>query len=126
MHQTWRVSEGSDEGRHGLRDEYPRVSGILVATGLGALWGAMCYSVLWDGTPFLVDRAYVESILGTLVLLPARLVLWAIRGLELALGRTFDFSDNHLWIGFVSSAIGALLALGVFLVGRFVVRRLRR
>ncbi len=116
----------SDEPRHGLRDEYPRVSGALVAVGLGALWGAICYSVLWDGTPVVVDRAFVESALGTLALLPARLVLWAIRGLELALDRTFDFADNHVWIGFVSSAIGALLALVVYLLVRSLLRRPRR
>ena len=102
------------------------MGGGLVAVGLGALWGAMGYSVLWDGTPFVVDRAFVESALGTLALLPARLVLWAIRGFELALDRTFNFADNHVWIGFVSAAVGALLALVLFLAVRAAVRRLRR
>ena len=123
MHQTDAVSE--DQG-HGLRDEYPKVSGVGIATGVGALWGLLCYSVLWDGMPFGVDRRFVESVLGTLVLLPARLVLWMIRGIELATDRTFDFSDNHLWIAFAISAAGATLAVGGFLFMRSAFRRLRR
>jgi hypothetical protein len=120
-------SEGrdrSDEGR-GLHDEFPRVSGIAVVAGIGMLWGALCYSVLWEGTPFAVDRAFVEGVLGTLVLLPARLVLWAIRWVELVTDRTFDLADNHLWIGFLASAIGATIAVIAFLAARAIVRRLR-
>jgi len=115
----------SHDERHGLRDEYPRVSGIGIATGIGGLWGAMCYSVLWEGTPFEVDRSFVESATGTLVLLPARLVLWSIRWIELLTDHTFDFSNNHLWIGLVTSAVGALLAVAVFLLVRRGVRQVR-
>ena len=102
------------EGR-GLRDDYPRRSGTAWALGAGALWGVLGYSVLWEGTPFEVSRSYVESALGTLLLLPVRLVLWAIRWVELLTDRTFDFSDNHLWIGVVACAVGALLVVTVFL-----------
>lgn len=102
------------EGR-GLRDDYPRRSGTAWALGAGALWGALGYSVLWEGTPFEVSRSYVEGALGTLLLLPVRLVLWAIRWVELLTDRTFDFSDNHLWIGVVACAVGALLVVTVFL-----------
>ena len=113
-----------DEG-HGLRDEYPRVSGIGIATGVGGLWGAMCYSVLWEGTPFEVDRAFVQSLPGTLVLLPARLVLWSIRWIERLTDYTFDFSRNHLWIGLVTSIVGAALAVTAFLLVRLGLRRAR-
>lgn len=113
-----------DEG-HGLQDEYPRATGVGIATGIGGLWGVMCYSVLWEGTPFEVDRAFVESVLGTLALLPARLVLWAIRWIELLTDRTFDFADNHLWIGLVASAVGAAIAVAVFLLSRAGLRWLR-
>lgn len=109
----------------GLRDEYPRTSGVGIATGVGGLWGAMCYSVLWEGTPFEVDRAFVDGVLGTLVLLPARLVLWSIRWIELATDHTFDFSRNHLWIGLVTSAVGAVLTVSGFLLARAGVRRVR-
>jgi hypothetical protein len=110
----------------GLRDEYPRLSGVGVAVGLGGLWGVLCYSVLWEGRPFGVDRAFVESVLGTLVLLPARLVLWAIRWIELLADRTFDLSRNHLWIGLVTSAVGALITLVAFVVARMMWRRISR
>jgi len=116
---------GAPEPRHGLRDEYPRASGIGAAVGVGGLWGALCYAILWEGRPAEVDRRFVESVPGTLVLLPARLVLWAIRWVELLLDRTFDFSRNHLWIGLVTSAVGAGLALVAFLVLRAAARRVR-
>ncbi len=118
--------DGPSADRRGLRDEIPRVSGAMIAAGVGALWGALGYSILWDGTPVAVDRAFVESTLGTLILLPSRLVLWAIRRTELALGRTFDLADNHLWIGFAASAIGAGVAAGAFLVARWLVCRFAR
>jgi hypothetical protein len=114
-----------DEGA-GLRDEYPRLSGVGVAVGAGGLWGVLCYSVLWEGRPFGVDRPFVESVFGTLLLLPARLVLWVIRWIELLTERTFDLSRNHLWIGLVTSAVGAVLALLVFLAARVVWRRIVR
>ena len=117
--------QGPATGGHGLRDDYPRASGIGVAVGIGGLWGILCYSILWEGTPAEVDRRFVESALGTLVLLPARLVLWAIRWVELLLDRTFDFSSNHLWIAVATSAVGAALALIGFLTLRAAARRVR-
>lgn len=117
--------QGPTADGHGLRDEYPPVSGIGIAVGVGGLWGVLCYSILWEGTPAEVDRRFVESALGTLVLLPARLVLWAIRWIELLLDRTFDFSSNHLWIAVATSAVGAALALIAFLILRAVARRVR-
>ena len=126
------TAAGPDRGTHhadegaGLRDEYPRLSGVGVAVGVGGLWGVLCYTVLWEGRPFGVDRPFVESLFGTLLLLPARLVLWVIRWIELLTERTFDFSRNHLWIGLVMSAVGAVLALIVFLAARVVWRRIVR
>jgi hypothetical protein len=114
------------DGGSGLRDETHRVPGVAIVGGIGALWGALCYSVLWEGTPFAVDRAFVESVFGTLVLLPVRIVLWAIRWAELASDRTFDLADNHLWIGFVASTLGAAIAALAFLAVRTIARRLRR
>jgi len=110
---------------HGLRDEYPRTSGVAVAVGIGGLWGVLCYSILWEGSPVAVDRAFVQSVVGTLALLPARLVLWAIRWIELLADRTFDFSRNHLWIAFVTSAVGAAIVLAAYLVLGMVARRAR-
>lgn len=114
------------EQRPGLRDEYPRLTGIGVATGLGGLWGAACYGVLWEGVPFAVDRRFVESPFGTLALLPVRIVLWSIRLVEQRVaGRSFDLSRNFGWIGLVASVVGALLAVGAFLCVRTLARRLR-
>jgi len=111
------------DGARGLRDDYPLRSGAAWAVGVGALWGVLGYSVLWEGTPYEVDRAFVDGAPGTLVLLPVRLVLWAIRWVELLTDRTFDLADNHLWIGMVAGAVGALLALTVFLGARTLWRR---
>ena len=110
------------DGR-GLRDEYPPRSSVAWALGVGALWGALGYSVLWDGAPFEVDRAFVDSAPGTLLLLPVRLVMWAIRWAEIATGRTFDLADNHLWFGVVASAVGALVAAAAYLGVRTLWRR---
>ncbi len=114
----------SDPGS-GLRDESPRVSGIGLATGAGGLWGLVGYTALWQGTPFSVDRRFVGSVLGTVILLPIRLVLWGIRGAEVLTGRTYSFPDATWWIGLVASALGAGIAVGGFLAARSVVRRAR-
>jgi hypothetical protein len=91
-----------------------RARPATVAAGVGLLWGAFCYSILWDGTPFAVDRPFVESVGGTLLLLPARLVLWAVHGLEIASGRAFDLSRTTWVLGFATAVAG--LALGVLAV----------
>lgn len=92
----------------------PRANPAVVGAGAGLLWGAFCYSVLWEGTPFNVDRPFVESVLGTLLLLPARLVLWAIHAAELLAGRTFQLADST-WIFGVASCVAGL-GLGVLIV----------
>jgi hypothetical protein len=92
----------------------PRANPAVAGAGGGLLWGAFCYSVLWEGTPFGVDRPFVESVLGTLLLLPARLVLWAIRAGELLAGRTFQLADSTWIFGAASCVAG--LGLGVLIV----------
>ncbi|MGZ4113903.1 MAG: hypothetical protein ACXVQT_02350 [Actinomycetota bacterium] len=92
----------------------PRRNPAIAGAGAGLLWGAFCYSVLWEGTPFGVDRPFVESVLGTLLLLPGRLVLWAIRAAELLAGRTFQLADST-WIFGVASCVAGL-GLGVLIV----------
>jgi hypothetical protein len=92
----------------------PRPNPAIVGAGAGVLWGAFCYSVLWEGTPFTVDRPFVESAQGTLLLLPARLVLWGIHAAELLAGRSFQLADAT-WI-FAVGSCAAGLALGVLAV----------
>ncbi len=92
----------------------PRVNPAIVGAGAGLLWGAFCYSVLWEGTPFGVDRRFVESVLGTLLLLPARLVLWAIHYAELLAGRSFQLAGSTWIFGMASCIVG--LALGLLIV----------
>jgi hypothetical protein len=119
--------EGADrptDRRSGLRDDAPALTGIGFAVGFGGVWGLMGYTVLWQGSPFSVDRRFVGSIVGTLVLLPVRLVLWGIRAAEALTGRTFDLADANRWIGVVASALGAAIAVGAFLAVRTAWRRL--
>ena len=112
-----------DEPPNGTRDrmsvERPaRIEPAAVGAGLGVLWGAFCYSVLWNGTPFAVDRPFVESVVGTLLLLPARLVLWAIHAAESIAGRTFELAAST-WVFAIGSAVAGLV-LGLLIV--FAVR----
>ena len=87
------------------------------------MWGLLGYAVLWQGVPFTVDRPFVESFEGTLVLLPVRLVLWAIRWAEKVAGHPFAFSDSaSKWIALAASLAGALVALGAFVLVRGVIR----
>ena len=106
-------------------DDRPRVSPVAVAAGGGALWGVGGYTVLWEGEPFVVHRPFVESVAGTLVLLPVRAVLWAIHVAEDVAGRTFDLSTNHTWIAVAAAAIGAGVAAAVVASTRSALRRLR-
>jgi hypothetical protein len=92
----------------------PRIHPAIVGAGAGVLWGAFSYSVLWEGTPVAVDRRFVESVGGTILLLPARLVLWAIQAAELLAGRTFALADSTWIFGAGSFLTG--LALGVLVV----------
>ena len=78
--------------------------------------------MLWGFTPLVVQRAFVVSPIGTLLLLPARSVLWLIHRAESLAGRSFEFSDNHWWIGLAAGLVGAgivtILALLVRLASR--------
>jgi hypothetical protein len=107
----------------GLRDDYPRVTTLGAITGLGAGWGLLGYAVLWEGTPFQVQRPFVTSVIGTLVLLPARVVIWGIHLAEVMAGRSFDLSQNHWWIALAASTLGAGTLAGVYRLGRSVRRR---
>jgi hypothetical protein len=100
----------------------------LLAAGIaGALWGLAGYAVLWGYTPIVVHRTFVVSVVGTVVLLPVRLVLWGIRFVEENLaGRSFDFSANNGWIGALAAAVGAAIAVGAFLLVRALVGALGR
>jgi ABC-type xylose transport system permease subunit len=116
--------EPEDGSRQGLRDEDPPVrSGIAAAIALGGMWGLLGYAVLWQGVPFAVDRSFVESLAGTVLLLPVRIVLWAIRSAEQHAGHPFAFSNSTSeWIALAASAAGALVALVAFVLIRGVIR----
>lgn len=95
----------------------PRIRPASVAAGAGLLWGAFSYSILWEGSPFPVDRAFVESLRGTIVLLPARIALWGMHAAEAISGRTFELSRST-WIlalaaGISGLAVGLLVAVVV-------------
>lgn len=124
MLETWSVSDL--DARRGLRDRAPQVRTAAWIAGLGAVWGLLGYSILWEGRPVLVDRAFVVSSLGTLLLLPVRAVLAGIRLTETLLGRSFVLAENHRWIGPVAGLVGAAIAAGVFVLARGLVRRARR
>jgi hypothetical protein len=104
----------------------PRINPAVVGAGAGVLWGAFCYSVLWEGTPFAVDRPFVESVPGTLLLLPARLVLWAIHAAELLAGRTFLLADATWIFGLGACVAGLMLGVLIVLAARGVAVLLRR
>jgi hypothetical protein len=111
----------------GLREDAPPRRSVLgLASGVGAIWGLLGYSILWEGTPLVVDRPFVQSVAGTLVLLPVRWVLWGIHRAEQAAGRSFDLSRNHWWIALVAAGVGAGIAVAATAAVRGSVRRLRR
>jgi hypothetical protein len=129
--QTAWVSDGEDQGAQpgrteGLKDEYPRPSGLAATVGIGAVWGFLGYTVLWQGVPFGVDRPFVESVVGTLVLFPVRTVLWGVHLGERFAGRSFDFADDNWWIGLAAALIGGAILVLVFAVVRTAARALRR
>ena len=117
--------DGRTDGS-GLRDGYPRVTALGAAVGLGAAWGLLGYGVLWEGTPLQVQRPFVEGVVGTLVLLPVRIVIWGIHLAEVIAGRSFDLSQNHWWIALAASAIGAGALAGMYGLARSVRRRVHR
>jgi hypothetical protein len=101
------------------------VSGLAASAGAGALWGFLGYTVLWQGVPFGVNRRFVESVIGTLVLLPVRTVLWGVHLGERMAGRPFDFADDNWWIGLAAALVGGAIAVLAFIVIRSGVRALR-
>lgn len=92
----------------------PRMRPETIGAAAGLLWGAFCFSVLWEGTPFAVDLRFVESVGGSLLLLPARLVLWGVRAAETATGRTFELADSTWILGAATAVTG--LSIGVLAV----------
>jgi len=111
-----------------MSEEYPplpRVHPIMAAIAAGALWGALGYAVLWGLSPIVVGRRFVVSLVGTVLFLPVRLVLWGIRAVEAAAGRPFELADTSWWIGATAALVGAVMAVGAALVVRALVRRLR-
>lgn len=99
---------------------------VAAATVAGAMWGVAGYAALWGYTPFTVHRSFVVSTLGTALLLPVRLVLWAIRFVEeRVVGHPFELASGHGWIGAAAAAVGAGVAAISFVVVRAVVRRVR-
>jgi hypothetical protein len=121
---------GGDEEPRGVvldtGDRVPRPSVVTIAAAAGSAWGLLCYSILWEGQPIQVQRPFVDSAIGTLALLPVRVVLWAIHLAEDLAGRTFALSANHGWIAFVAAVVGAMIVGGAAFAGRALVRRLRR
>ena len=112
---------------HGLREDAPPGPSVIgVAFGLGVAWGVLGYAILWEGVPWSVDRPFVQSVVGTVVLLPVRAVLWAIRRAEVIAGRTFDLSQNHWWIALAAAAIGAAIVVAATWLVRTLARRSRR
>lgn len=94
----------------------------------GAAWGLASYLVLWGDTPIVVTERFVESLPGTLLLLPARAVLESIHFVEQRIvHHPFDFSTHNSWIGYVSAITGAaILALAWAVVSAPARMRARR
>ncbi|MFM8999892.1 MAG: hypothetical protein ACKOKE_07585 [Actinomycetota bacterium] len=98
---------------------------VRPAAAVGSFWGLATYGVLWEGTPVEVSRAFVASPIGSLLLLPARLVIWGILGTEAVLGRTFDLSTTYGWIAPAAMAVGAGIGAAVVASASALVRRTR-
>lgn len=121
-----RLGDSSPDLERGLRDDVPGFSWVAASAGVGGLWGLVGYTILWEGEPVQVDRAFVESAVGILLLLPVRLVIWSIHLAEELAGRTFDLSSSYLWIGFVASAVGAAFTVAGLLLARGFMARVSR
>jgi hypothetical protein len=102
------------------------VSIPAVAASIGTIWGLLGYTILWEGEPVAVQRPFVQSAVGTLALLPVRIVLWAIRLAETIAGRTFELSANHEWIALVAAAVGATVLVAVAVAVRRIAAWRRR
>lgn len=111
-----------------MSEEYPsipRVHPVMAAMAAGALWGALGYAVLWGLSPIVVGRRFVASLLGTVVFLPVRLVLWALRAAESLAGRPFELADTNWWIGVTAAVVGAVIAVAATIAARALIRRRR-
>ena len=106
--------------------ERARLPGWAVAALVGALWGLVGYALLWGHTPVVIHRSFVVSPLGTLALLPVRLVLWSIHVIERLADSSFDFSRNNAWIGALSGAAGAAMAFLAYALVRTTARLFSR
>jgi hypothetical protein len=120
---TERSADARPRSTAGGIPDPPRQGMLASIGGLGALWGLVSYSILWEATPVQVGRGFVQSALGTLVLLPSRVVIWAISVAEAAAGRSFDLSANFQWIAPTASLVGAAITFGVALGIRGGIRR---
>ena len=98
---------------------------LRVSAVVGALWGLGGYGLLWGHTPLVVHRPFVESVVGTTLLFPVRVVLWIIHTLERAAGAPFDFSSTHWWIGVSAAVVGATIVVAIVWVVRVSARALR-
>ncbi|MGH2661637.1 MAG: hypothetical protein ACRDH8_02275 [Actinomycetota bacterium] len=106
--------------------ERARLPGWAVAVLVGAFWGLVGYALLWGHTPVVIHRSFVVSPLGTLALLPVRVVLWSIHAAEGLAGSPFDFSRNNAWIGALSGVAGAAIAVLSYALGRTTARLFSR
>jgi hypothetical protein len=110
----------------GIRLKRRSFSPVVAMAAAGALWGAATYEILWGNTDIVVTRRFVDSVAGLATLLPVRIVLFAIHVVEdRIVGHPFNFSNNHRWIGFVATAVGAILLAGAFLLGRAAATAIR-
>jgi hypothetical protein len=121
-----RLADSSTDAERGLRDDVPGFSWMAASAGAGGFWGLVGYTILWEGAPVQVNRSFVESAAGILLLLPVRLVIWSIHLAEQLAGRTFDLSRSYLWIGFVASVVGAAIVVTGFLLARGIMGRVSR
>jgi hypothetical protein len=106
--------------------ERVRLPGWAIAALVGALWGLVGYALLWGHTPVVVHRSFVVSPLGTLALLPVRLVLWSIHVVERLAGSPFDFSGNNAWIGALAGVAGAAVVTITYVLVRTTARLISR
>jgi hypothetical protein len=125
MHEGDGAEPTDLERQRGL-ERPPRLGPTGVAAGVGLLWGAFSYSVLWEGTPFAVDRAFVVSVRGTLLLLPARIVLWGVHLAEELAARTFELSRSTWVLGVAAGAAGLAIGLVIGLALRGAASLVRR
>ena len=102
-----------------------RTSALLVAAGAGLIWGLAGYALLWGHTSIVIHRSFVVSPIGTILLLPVRVNLWAIHAAEDLAGGPFDLSGNDWLIGLAAAAVGAGIVVAAALLVRAIARTTR-